>query len=267
MPSPEPKSVLAALRDAADLAQRADLSTHAKAFQEFYTRFQTEKPTLKELRRSVEPMRNDLAVRMLERLYDERGNLRQGMESLVEVYERNSVALLAVIYPPEPKPPEMDISGFAGSEHVKQKMVSYAGEAAGVRLIVERSIALVRRYSKAIGSGEFESAYTLTDSGLRAWMSYKRFVGDHERAARRYGGPALEFHIDRFQFLYSDASARMKSKADEGWPKATPKERRRSCVTGFWIRDRAAQTGCCGGFLISEEYDEYRIASFTFYSQ
>jgi len=267
MPSPDSNSVLKALAEAKDFAEKVGLQREAAEFHEFHKRFQVEKPTLKSLRRDVEPVRNQFAITIRGTLYDDYGELRRGMESLVEQYERLSVALLHVIYPPEPKMPEMDISGFAGSEHVKEKMVSYAGDAAGVRLIVERSIALVRRYSNAIGSGEFESAYTLTDSGLRAWMSYKRFVSDHERAAHEYNGPALEFHIDRFQFVYSDAAARTKSKADEGWPKTTPKERRRSCVTGFWIRDRAAQTGCWGGFLISEEHDEYQIASFTFYSQ
>jgi hypothetical protein len=267
MPSPDSDSVLKALAEAKDLAENFGLHREAAEFQEFHRRFETEKPTLKALRRDVEPVRNQFAITIRARLYDDSGELRVGMESLVEQYEHVSVALLNVIYPIEPRLPEMDISGFAGSQHVKEKMVSYAGDAAGVRLIIERSIALVRRYSKHVGSGELEAAYRLTDSGLRVWMSYGRFVGAHERAAREYGGPALEFRIDRFQFVYVDAAARAKSKAGEGWPKTTPKERRRSCVTGFWIRDRAAQTGCWGGFLISEEHDEYQIASFTFYSQ
>ena len=55
------------------------------------------------------------------------------MGSLVEQYERISLALLDVIYPPEPKSPQMDIGGFAGSEHVKDKMVTFEGDSSGVR--------------------------------------------------------------------------------------------------------------------------------------
>jgi len=129
------------------------------------------------------------------------------------------------------------------------------------------SEALVRHYTEAIGRSDFHTAYTLTASGLRAWMSLKRFVTAHDQAARAYGGQALEYHINSFQFIFADEAARKKSKAAEGWPKSTPKEERRSCLIGFWIRDRPAQTGCWGGFLISEEDSEYRIANFTFYTQ
>lgn len=266
MPSPDSKTVLTVLRDAADFAKQVGLKKEAKAFEEFYTRFQTEKPTLKALRRSVEPVRNEFAIRILETLYDDSRDPRRGMESLVEHYERISVALLDVIYPPEPKAPEMDISGFAGSEHVKEKMVTFEGDSSAVRRIVESSIILVRRYSQVLGSGDFEEAYSLTDSGLRAWMSLQRFVGDHERATREFHGPALEFHINRFNYVYADDAARKKSNTSvEGWPKGTPKENRRGAVSGFWIRDRAAQTGCGGTLWIAEEQGEYRIAKFNFW--
>lgn len=266
MPSPDSRTVLAVLRDAADLAKQLGLEKDAAAFGDFHTRFQTEKPTLKALRCSVEPVRNKFAIRMQETLYDDTREPRRGMESLVEQYERISVALLDVIYPLEPKSPEMDISGFAGSEHVKEKMVTFEGDSNAVRRIVEASLILVRRYSQVLGSGDFDAAYAMTDSGLRAWMSLQRFIGDHERAAREFHGPALEFHIDRFNYVYADDAARKKSNTSvEGWPKGTPKANRRGAVGGFWIRDRAAQTGCGGTLLIAEEGGEYRIAKFTFW--
>jgi hypothetical protein len=266
MPSPDSKTVLSVLRDAADFAQRVGLKRDATAFEEFHTRFQTEKPTLKALRRSVEPVRNGFAIRIRETLYDDSRDPRRGMELLVEQYERISVALLDVIYPPEPKSPEMDITGFAGSEHVKDRMLTYEGDSSGVRSIVESSIILVRRYSEVLGTGDFAAAYALTDSGLRAWMSLQRFIGDHERAAREFHGPALEFRIGRFTYVYADEAARKKSNTSaEGWPKGTPKENRRGAVSGFWIRDRAAQTGCGGSLWLAEEAGEYRIAKFDFW--
>jgi hypothetical protein len=263
MPSPDPSSVLKVLSDVKDFARKVGLPADAAVFDEFHRRFQTEKPTLKALRRDLEPVRNRFAIKMKGTLYDDRRDPQAGMESLVEQYERISVALLDVIYPPEPKSPEMDITGFAGSEHVKDKMVMYEGDSSGVRSIVESSIVLVRRYSGILGSGDFAAAYALTDSGLRAWMSLQRFIGDHERAAREFQGPALEFHIGRFNYVYADNAARKKSNTSaEGWPKGTPKENRRGAVSGFWIRNRAAQTGCGGSLWIAEEAGEYRIAKF-----
>ena len=266
MPSPDSNAVLHVLREAADFANRVDLKQDAAAFEEFHTRFQTEKPTLKALRRSLEPVRNEFAIRIRGSLYDDSRNPRRGMKSLVEQYERISVALLDVIYPPEPKSPEMNITGFAGSEHVKHKTAAFEGDSSGVRRIVESSIILVRRYSRVLGSGDFEAAYALTDSGLRAWMSLQRFTADHERAAREFHGPVLEFRIDRFNHIFADDAARKKSKTSaEGWPKGTPKANRRGAVCGFWIRDRAAQTGCGGTLWIAEETGKYRIARFSFW--
>jgi hypothetical protein len=266
MPSPDPNSVLKVLSAAKDFASELGLPADAAVFDEFHRQFQTEKPTLKALRRDLEPARNRFAIKMKGTLYDDRRDPRAGMESLVEQYERISVALLDVIYPPEPKSPELDITGFAGSEQVKDKMVKYEGDSSGVRSIIESSIILVRRYAHVLGLGDFEAAYALTDSGLRGWMTYKRFVGDHERAAREYHGPALEFLINRFTYVYADAVARKKSNTSlEGWPKGTQKENRRGSVSGFWIRDRAAQTGCGGSLWIAEEEGEYRIAKSDFW--
>lgn len=90
----------------------------------------------------------------------------------------------------------VNISEFAGSDTVKEKLAGYFGDIAGVREVVERSIAFVQRYSRLIGSGDFEAAYGLSDPGLRAALPFKKFVAEHERAAEQYGGPALEFRIN-----------------------------------------------------------------------
>jgi hypothetical protein len=210
--------------------------------------------------------RNEFAIRLRELLYDDRRAPRSGLESLLKRYRRISAALLDMTYPLEPKKPEMDISGFAGSEQVKEKMATFDGSPIGVRGIIESRIVLVQHYSGLVGSGDFEAAYALTESGLRAWMSFKRFVGDHERAAQEFHGPALQFLINRINYVYADNAARKKSNTSvEGWPKGTPKENRRAGVSGFWIRDRAAQTGCGGTLWVAEEEGQYRIAKFDFW--
>jgi hypothetical protein len=265
MASPDSKSVITVLREAADFAEQVGLKKEAAAFEEFHQRFLTEKPTFKALRSGVEPVRNELATKVRSTIYDYRREPLPGKEAMVERYERLSLAFLHMLYPPEPKPLELDLSGFAGSKQVKEKRVTYAGDEGGVRKIVESSIVLIERYARVLGAGDFEGAYALTDSGLREWMSLKRFISDHERAAEEYHGPALEFHIDRFNFVYADDAARKKSTADEGWPKGTPKENRRAGVGGFWIRDRSDQTGCGGTLWIAEEQGLYRIAKFNFW--
>lgn len=262
MPAPDPSSVLKTLREAVDFTRKVGAKEEAAVLEEFHKRFQTEKPTLKLLRGIVQDAMNQACLKIESVLLDECRDPRPGMELLVEEHERIWVAYPDLTYP---KPPETDISEFAGSKHVQEKMVRYHGDLAGVRPIVERSIDFVRRYSRIIGSGDFKAAYALTDSGLRAWMSYKRFVGDHERAARLYRGSALEFHIYRVNYVLADDAARKKSNTSvEGWPKGTAKETRRGAIGGFWIRDRAAQTGCDGTLWIAEENNDYRIAKFNF---
>jgi hypothetical protein len=182
-------------------------------------------------------------------------------------YYRVLNVLGAAIHPQKPQPPEMNIGKFAGVKHVKRKRTAYAGDPDGVGPIVEHSVDLIQRYSEAVGRGDFEAAYRLTGAGLRDWMTFKRFVSTHEKAAREYGGAALEFQIDEFLFVLADAAARKKSTADEGWPKATPKDVRRSRLVGFWIRKKSLQTGCWGAFWITEENNDYRVAKFDFFTQ
>jgi hypothetical protein len=263
MLTPDSSSVLRILREAADFTRTVGAESEAAQLERFYVRFQSERATFKLLQGPVDKAMSQAFRKARAALFDEKHEPLPGTDSLRDKYGCIWEAFFKLIYPPDWL--EMDITQFAGSEHLKQKVVSYKGVASGVLPVVERSIELIQRYSRLIGRGDFESAYLLTAAGLRGWMSLKRFVTEHEQAARTYGGPALEYLIHKFQFVYSDDAARRKSTADEGWPKATPKQERRSCVTGFWIRDRDAQTGCAGGFLISEERHEYRIAKFTFY--
>jgi hypothetical protein len=251
------------LRELVDFARRVASSIDTGPLEAVCQRLETEKLTLKELRGPVHDVMGEVGNQLNKIFFDDYRNVRPGMDSHLEEYGKIWVSFNSVVYPPAFE--DIDISGYVGCGMVNVKTAGYRGDPQKVRPVVERSIELVQRYSACMGRGDFDAAYQLTAAGLRAWMSPKRFVTEHEQAARTYGGLPLDYLIDRFQFIYSDDAARRKSTADEGWPKTTPKEERRSCVTGFWICNRAAQTGCAGGFLISEEQGEYRIAKFTFY--
>ncbi len=169
------------------------------------------------------------------------------------------------IRPPKPKVPRLDISEFSGNEFVGTKEVAYLGKPDGVREVVERSIELVRRHAETLGHGDFDMAYGDTGPSLRKWMSLKRFKALHKEAAERYGGPPLQFQIDQFGLVLADDKGRSKSSKEEGWPSSTPKEGRRTNLSGFWIRDDE-QHGCHATYWITEEDGEYRIAKFDFWS-
>jgi hypothetical protein len=233
--------------------------------EKFCNRFQTEQATLKLLLGPVDKGMTQALRKIRATLFDERRQPKPGTESLGNEYARIWGDFAKLILASQ-QMPEMDISKFAGTEHVKEKLVSYQGEVSGVRPVVEQTIALVRRYSQLVGAGNFKAAYQLTDIGLRDSMDFHKFIREHERAAQHYHGPALEFRMNQFAYVYADDAARKKSNtAEEGWPKLTPKENRRGRVLGFWIRDRAANTGCGGALWMAEENGEYRIAKFDFW--
>jgi hypothetical protein len=260
----DPNLVLNAMREAVEFTRRVGNNRHAASLEQVCNRLEQEKITLKAASGVAAEEMNQTGIALRGILYDDQRNARPGMELLVREHERIWIDFLRAIYPPEFA--EKDITGFSGSEAVESKMVRYKGDPAGVQRIVERSISIIRDYSRAVGSGDFIAAYALTDRGLRGWMTYKRFVGDHERAAQDYGGPALEFLIQGFHSILADDKVRRHSNTSaEGWPKGTVKENRRAGIGGFWIRDRAARTGCGGTLWIAEENDAYRIAKFNFW--
>lgn len=263
MRSPDANTVLNILRDAADFTRRVGAAKESEALASLCERFRTEKLTYKLLRGILDGAANQAALKIRELILDERRSPRPGMKSLVEEHERIWTSLLKLAYPPEWA--EMDIAGFAGSEHVKDRKASYKGDPNGVRPVVESSIALVRRYSRLIGTGDFKGAYELTDSGLRTWMNLKKFEGEHERAAQEYSGVTLQYILNQFAYVYADEASRKKSSSEEGWPKLTAKENRRARVLGFWVRDRVAKKGCGGALWIAEENKVYRIAKFDFW--
>lgn len=159
---------------------------------------------------------------------------------------------------------DIDITPFAGSEHLQHRSVECRGEPAAFRAIVERTIAFAHAYSETLGSGDFGAAYSMTDSCLRDRMTLDQFVREHQQAEAEFRGPAFEYRIERFVYVLADETAR-NDKKDRGWRKDIPRERRRSRLLGFWIRNRASNCGCRGRMWITEEDGQFRLADFDFY--
>ena len=252
------------MHEAVGLAHRLKVKDHVRALEQICDRFKTEKPTFELLRDEVDGVMGQTAALISERVEDEMGDPLPGKEALSDERDRIWADFVRLLYPPEWS--EIDIRKFRGAKTVEQSVASFKGDAGGVQPIVEGSIALIRQYSDLIGAGDFNGAYQLTDVGLQAYMSKKEFVAEHERAARKYGGPALEFELKQFAYIFADELVRKDSNTSkEGWPKLTAKENRRCRVIGFWIRNRTTKTGCAGALWIAEEQRCYRVAKFTFY--
>lgn len=253
-------AVLKMVRDTADLADKAGAAEEAQVLQDLAGRLPTEDLTSKRVFSAVNRGTWQALQVVDKAVHDMLGSPLPKKRPLAKEYDRLLRVYFDLLHPPEFT--EMDIRKLACSKHVEEKKVTYAGDPAGVQPVVERIVEVVQRYCKAVGSGDFEAACTMTDSGLRECMSYKRFMGEHERAARDCGGPALEFRIERLFAIYADEESRKKAKEKSGYPEGTPQGNRRGRVLGFWIRDRIAQTGSRGAFWIAEEAGQYRIAKF-----
>lgn len=221
----------------------------------------------KALIKELEHVKFELYTQAREQIYYGRrpmGPYETQEKSLAEL-DRVIILLRDALDPEPPPPPQLDTLTFAGGEHVQEKSAPYLGDPAVARVIFEKSVALVRRHTEAIGRGDYAAAYQDLPADTRSWMSLKRFQTAHEEATKRYFGPPLSFQIGGFAPILADEAARKKSTPEQGWPKSSDKQSRRAKMKGFWFRDQQNH-GCHGTFWITEEAGEYRIAKFNFWS-
>ncbi len=240
--------------------------TRVEPIEAFILRFNEQRVT-KELISEFTRFKDEIFLQTREQIYGSR--FLPGPEPTEEATTAEFMRVFGVVatalHPPKPEPPRLDISKFSGSGFVNTKDVSYLGAADEVRKVVERGIEVVRKHAKALGDGDFETAYRDIGPSSRKWMTLKRFKAVHQEAAEMYGGSPLRFSIDQFGLVLADVKARMKSSKEEGWPASIPKEAKRTTLSGFWIRD-AEQHGCHATYWITEEAGEYRIAKFDFWT-
>jgi hypothetical protein len=221
----------------------------------------------KELLGKLEQLKDEIHLDVRGRIFEGRSPPEIDQDHTMRELEQATGAISLVLHPLVDQFLETDISDYAGSQHLKHKGAYVNGDPADLRTIVERAIEFTCRYSQTLGSGDLKAAHAMIDSGLRRTMSFGEFVKVHKDADRKFGGPALEFQIERFAFILTDSTARQKSKSSQhGWQKETPKEERRCRLIGFWLRDCAKGSGSRGSLWLSEENGEYRLANFDFYS-
>jgi hypothetical protein len=269
MSAPDRQTVLDAIAGIIQFAQEVGGSAHVQKLVQFHQLLQTEKPTLKLLQGSVKNAADESYHGLRPFAFaDGYRDPWPGKERLAEEFNDVYCNFNHVIYPPRFIEKQMPTTGFAGSDAVESKTVRYMGGPTNVQAIFERSVELVKRYTQHVIAGDLETAYALTSPELQAWMSFKRYTGDHARASRQFGGEPVEFLFEGFGWIFPDDEAR--NNAEVGriiWPRAVPKPIRRATAYGFWVRDRAANTGCHGQLWITENDGAYRIAQFSFSSE
>jgi hypothetical protein len=268
MALPDRPTVLKVLREAAGFTKRVGAEPEARELERYCGLFEDVKPTFKLLRGKVQDAM-DNAYRAFEpALYTERRNIRRGKKPLVDEYERIWVAWRdEVAYPPRVVWRTVPTTRFAGSKGVLVKSADVIGKPIAVRPIFERSVAVVNQYCHAIVTHDYASAYNLLASEMKAWMSFKRFLSDLERADRRFGGKPISFTVERVSYIYGDDEASSGSNREGDWPKDTPKQNKRAIVVVFWTNNASTQEGCWGTLWITEESRGYRIAKLSHFLQ
>jgi hypothetical protein len=159
--------------------------------------------------------------------------------------------------------PEEYITGLAGNDEGTDVL----GDAKNAKKIATQSLAVVKKFSKAVFKQDIETAYALCANELRTWMSVQRFVTELKKADARFGGSAVDLTIERITWIYADDAARQRSNSDGQWPKDTPKSNKRALVEAFWFTDRKEEQGRSAFFWVTEEAEGYRIAKFDQYLQ
>jgi len=262
MPAPNQEAVLIALADFIALGHKVGLAKVVKPLEKYHVEFQTAKPTLKVLQGPVDSAAGIAFNAVRDRVYDRvKDKPRPGMQMHDQELDRSFRALQNAIYPPAY--PETDIVGLAGNK----EMTTVIGETADAKKIAERSMDVVRRFSKAVFKQDIETAYGLCANELRTWMSVERFVSELNNADKRFGGSAVDLRIERITWIYGDAASRKRSNRDGDWPKDTVKPNKRALVGAFWIADKKRQHGRSAFFWVTEEAEGYRIAKFNQYLQ
>lgn len=163
----------------------------------------------------------------------------------------------------KPPIPEKYITGLAGND----EETGVRGDPKDAKKIARQSLDVVTRFSKAVFKQDLETAYGLCANELRTWMSVKRLFTELQKADAQFGGPAVDFVIERVAWIYADEPSRQCSNSDGQWPKDTPKSNKRATVGTFWFTNPKEQQGRWVFFWVTEEAEGYRIAKFNQYLQ
>jgi hypothetical protein len=258
------EQLLTALRNIADFAQRAGAKKQAVAFEKLHGRLKADKRSSKSLEEDVFTARGLAAFWIASHISKQTWDAAR-KEQMNAEFSRLRQSLDEALTPPKPGAfPETEIQGLAGNlEHT-----SVWGDPKEARIIAQRAIDVVQRFSSAIFHRDIENAYGLCANELRNGMSVKRFITALDKADKNYGGRAVQCRIERVTHIEADELSREKSgNRRANWPKDTPKSNKRATVGTFWFTDPAANKGRWVSFWITEEAGGYRIAKFNQYLQ
>lgn len=262
MPRPNQQAVLKALADYINLCHELGMPKVVAPLEQFYTDFQTTKPTLKALQGPVHAAFGAGHSAVRDRVYDMRKDRpRPGMKKQDQEFDRCCRAISDAFFPTEY--PETEVVGLAENK----ESTTVIGDTKDAKTIAKASLDVVRRFSNAVFKRDIESAYKLCANELRSVMSVEQFLSGLTRSDSRFGGPAVDMVVECITWIYADAASRKKSNARGDWPKETPKPNKRALVGAFWFVNKSQKRGRSVFFWVTEEAEGYRIAKFKQYSQ
>src|SRR5882762_3627274 len=147
-------ALVQATDNAVALAKRARAPKQAAALEKLSANLRKEKLTPKLIKTVVQPTRDKAFRELAKHLCDECGEPLPGNDQLYADFVRMMLAFDDALHPPKFVEQEISLAGFAGGDEVQSKRVRYIGNATAVRGIVERSLALVKRYTRHVANGD-----------------------------------------------------------------------------------------------------------------
>jgi hypothetical protein len=262
MPSPNKEGVQKALKDFIALGRAVGLPKVVQPLEKFLGEFENNKPTLKILQGPVHAAFSKAFIAIRETVYDMgEDKPRSGMKEHNQEFDRSARAFSDAIFPPAYV--ETEVVGLAGNK----KSTTVVGAPKDAKVIAMQSLDVVQKFSRAVFKQDLEAGYKLCANELRTIMSVEQFAALLKSADSKYGGPAVDLIVENITWIYADAEARKKSNSSGDWPKATPKQNKRSLIAAFWLSDKELKSGRSIFFWITEETEGYRIAKFKQYLQ
>jgi hypothetical protein len=173
-------------------------------------------------------------------------------------------SLSAALFPTKPgKPAETQVAGLAGNK----ESTTVVGDPAAAADIARRALETANQFSNAVFRTDFQAAYNLCATELRARTSLKRFTADLAKSDNQFGGSAVRCVIERINWLFADLPSQQIPNSHTKWPKDMPKQNKRAIVVVFWFTHPKENQGRWTALWISEENGDYRIAKINQFLQ
>jgi hypothetical protein len=211
-----------------------------------------------------------------------RAKLKGVQSMLVTVYERGDTwpadeftqlrsnlvdafsGLCTALAPTPPKKSETSSGTYAG-----YKVTYVEGNPADAERVAKGATELADRFESRLVARDYESAYAMIATPVRESTTLKRFISNHEREVRKFGGELpVAFEVQEIRRIHADPTTQNVGNSQGEWPKQMPRNQKRATIQVFvTTRQDPVPTGCWSFLWVCEESaGEFRIAKFSYYA-